>query len=266
MQECLPVDQGMKFEGRCLMGRTIQALELLRDFNAGLPMERLGEKYGLPRDRIVDAIRQIFREREAETRQIAEDVKSGISMEELVTKYRLTEDRLCKVLKMLVDGRYLSRKQVPGCYNFIQADSVVVNIPEVSGARPKARGRIPGGRVPAGDSVFLDLRSVARVKLPNIVRVQFGTDPGNTCTLRDVCEHGLGLRGVRGRFNERTILRVLGDDWGEVAPFECDGACRWTDDSSTPHNAAAGFMITRISDVDFHHLQSLIGHYAHARH
>ena len=247
------------------MGRTIRALEILRDFKAGLPMEVIADKYKLPPDQIVGVMKQIFKERDARARQIAADVKSGMTTEELIRKYRLTEDRFGSILKMLVDERYLARGYAPTLNGIVEADSVILDLQAAPRSRPMLLNRVPAvHEVTAGDSVFLDLRSVPRVRPPIVVRVQYGTDSGSTCTLRDASEHGLGLTGLRAELNERKTLRVLGDDWGEVAPFECDGSCRWVVHGGTRQSGAAGFMITRITDVDFHLLRSFVRGFARA--
>ncbi len=247
------------------MGRTITALEILRDFKAGLPMEMLAEKYKLPPDQIIGVMKQIFKERDARARQIAADAKSGMTTEALIRKYRLTEDRLGRILKMLVDERYLSRGYPRTLNGIVEADSVILDLQAAPRTRPVVLKRVPAvHEVTVTDSVFLDLRSVPRVRPQIVVLVQYGTDSGGTCTLHDASEHGLGLTGLRAQLNERKTLRVLGDDWGEVAPFECDGSCRWAVPGGTTQTGAAGFMITRISDMNFHLLMSLVRGFARA--
>lgn len=222
-------------------------------------MGMLMEKYRLSRKQLVEAMKQIFRERDTRARQIAADVKAGMQLQELMSTYRLTKQGLQKILNMLVEERYLAAKFALTLNSALEADSVVLGLvasPETDSMVPN---QVTGGQLGSGgDSMTLDLRSSPRVRPPIPIRVQSQSNGSIICLLRDISENGLGLVGSRSAPNERRLLHVLGDEWGEVEPFEFEAQCRWARGGGSDQAATAGFNITQIAEPDLRLLQSAL--------
>lgn len=76
--------------------------------------------------------------------------------------------------------------------------------------------------------------------------------------VHNINEEGLGVRGIPVGIHDVKTLVVLGDEFGEVAPFELEAVCRWVRRDRGDEHYIAGFKITHISEDDLHELRKLI--------
>ncbi len=78
---------------------------------------------------------------------------------------------------------------------------------------------------------------------------------------RNVSEHGLAVAGIDVQEGDTRRILVLGDDFGEVAPFEFQAVCRWTRRGASHEQPMAGFEITNISQKDSERLSDFIARF-----
>lgn len=76
--------------------------------------------------------------------------------------------------------------------------------------------------------------------------------------VRDINEEGLGVTGISAGIHDVKTLVVLGDEFGEVAPFEFEAVCKWVKRDVADGRSLAGFRITNISEYDLQELRKLI--------
>jgi len=67
----------------------------------------------------------------------------------------------------------------------------------------------------------------------------------------------MGAAGIEAKVGQIHTLTILGDDMGEVAPFEFEALCRWTR-RAPDGELLAGFEIVNISDDSFEELLNWI--------
>lgn len=76
--------------------------------------------------------------------------------------------------------------------------------------------------------------------------------------LREINETGARLAGLQAEVGEVRTIVALGDMSGEVAPFEFQARCCWTETPPEDGAQVTGFEITDISDENLHELRKLI--------
>lgn len=76
--------------------------------------------------------------------------------------------------------------------------------------------------------------------------------------VRNINEKGVGVTGIPVGIHDVKTLVVLGDEFGEVAPFEFEAVCKWVRNDPADGHQYAGFKITHISEHDFQELRKLI--------
>jgi hypothetical protein len=76
--------------------------------------------------------------------------------------------------------------------------------------------------------------------------------------IREINETGARLAGLEAEVGDVRTIVALGDTTGEIAPFEFQARCRWTETSAADGRQVTGFEITDISDENLHQLRKLI--------
>ena len=84
---------------------------------------------------------------------------------------------------------------------------------------------------------------------------------GSIHPIPNVSEHGLAVSGIDAQEGDTRRILVLGDDFGEVAPFEFQAVCRWTRRGASHEQPMAGFEITNISQKDSERLSDFIARF-----
>jgi len=160
---------------------------------------------------------------------IVRDVRSGMTDSELIEKYHLSSRGLQSAFLKLVAGGFLHPDELEN-------------------------------RVPWYDDTadIRDLRQLPRESAAIPVAVCEQGNPSNRGVVRNFTSRGLGTRGLQAAVNEPKELVILGDDFGEVEPFEFRATCRWL-----KHDGAewvAGFEITDIHEEGMAELRKFLRH------
>ena len=214
------------------MSRIIPAREIVSDLRGGMPKKRIMEKYALSVSELERIIDQIAQERRARAEAIARDVRSGMSNAALLGKYQLSQSGLRNAFAALVDEGLLTLREL-GSRNALETDSVVVNF-----------------------------RKNVRRKPIEKVTVCEPSHPERQYVLRDISQEGLSVFGIRAQVNQIVTMAILGDDDGEVMPFEFEAECRWAAPPLSGNPEVAGFKIMNISEENQRPLMALIKRYS----
>jgi hypothetical protein len=194
----------------------------------------LMEKYQLS----VKGLEKLFRElvgaglwperRQVRAKEVLHDIRQGAGRTELMEKYGLSFRGLQALVTLFVDAGVVSRDELYGELH-LPDDTV---IPE-------------------------EIRAIERYYLDFETPVYEAGNPSVHGKVLDIAELGIGVSGIESDVGEIKRLVVLGDPFGEAAPFEFDAKCRWVnrlDDGS----CVAGFQIVNIADYDLQELRKLI--------
>ncbi|MBI5569139.1 MAG: PilZ domain-containing protein [Desulfomonile tiedjei] len=215
------------------MARKIPARDIVIDLVGGMSKTELMDKYGLSPGQVRRILQQVARERTARAAAIATDLKAGLSDSELRDKHQLSARGLARVLKALIEGKLVTAADLD---------------------------RRHAG---ASDSVIVNIRRDTRHAPTVTITVFDHHNPGRRCLLRDISEHGLAVVGTDVCVNQRKTFAVLGDDFGEVAPFELEAQCRWVRQPGPEDLPIAGFEITKISQEDLIKLRLFVERFSH---
>ncbi|MBI5569341.1 MAG: PilZ domain-containing protein [Desulfomonile tiedjei] len=160
---------------------------------------------------------------------IVPDLRSGMTDSELMEKYHLSSRGLQSTFRKLVAG------------GFLHPDELV-------------------NRVPWYDDTadIRDMRLHPRETAAVPVAVCEQGNPSNRGVVRNFASRGLGTRGLRAEVNEVKDLVVLGDDFGELEPFEFRATCRWVKYDGAAW--VAGFEITEIREDGLAELRKFLRH------
>jgi uncharacterized protein (DUF433 family) len=210
------------------VSRKIAGRDIISDIRAGVRKKDLMRKYGLSEGDLQKAIEQIAHERKARAVAIAGDLKAGLPVSDLMTKYQLSETAFRTALAALVDENLIGLSEL-SMRTGLTKDSIVLNL------RKSAR-HTPAERMTICDQAH----------------------PLKQYLLQDFSEHGLCIIGMSAQVNQISKLAILGDDNGQVIPFEFEAECRWTVPATSTSPARAGFRITKISSEDSWRLREII--------
>ena len=103
-----------------------------------------------------------------------------------------------------------------------------------------------------------DARGTPRNSPIPVVTICEAGKPGTRYQVRDISENGIGIIGIRAQIDEMKSLAVVGDEFGEIAPFEFEAQCRWAKQLEPNGGISAGFRITRICEQDLLRLREFI--------
>lgn len=214
------------------MVRKISGREILSDLRSGMSDEELAGKYGLSSSELKKVFKQVDRERAARAKAIAEDLKDGLSEADVREKYNLTGGSFQKIVETLLAAGLLT------------------------GTDLLARSAI------SQEVVVLDLRKGPRYQPSSSISVCEGGATQNRFALQDISEHGFAAKGLESRTGEILNIVVLGDEFGEVVPFEFQAECRWSKRGSLSGNdVVSGFEIRAISAENQVLLRKFIAEY-----
>lgn len=202
------------------MARRISVREILADLRSGMNEAALAKKYGLSASELKQVFKRLHKERAARAQAIADDLKTGLSESEVRGKYRLSGESLQRIIETL-----LAEGLVTG--NDLHARSAI-----------------------SQDVVILDLRRRPRFQPSSEVAVCEGGFTGHKFSLNDISEHGFSAKGIECRTGETLSIVVLGDEFGEIIPFEFQAECRWAKKDTVGGNLISGFEIRHISPAN----------------
>lgn len=179
-------------------------------------------------------------QQESTIMQVLQDLRSGLDDTTIMARNNLSYLELRTVYKRLFDTGLLTGTTMAAAEDIPETPVIA----ESSGPDEPSNGD--------------DLRSIRRQRLNFEMTVYDQDDPDNQGKLTNITEEGIGLVGVEAGVDEEKNLVVLGDAFGDVAPFEFRARCRWAERSDDEENVVAGFEITQIGDQDSHELRKLI--------
>lgn len=159
---------------------------------------------------------------------IVTDIRDGMTHAELMNKYRLSSTGLQNALKKL-------------------GETLTVD--------PDRLGENTEGY---DDTVIIeDLRRLTRRPVPSHMAIYERHDLGIQGIVRDITEHGVGIKGITATEGELKTFVITPDDYVEVDPFGFEAVCRWV--LETPDGEhASGFEITAIAEKDLRELRKMI--------
>jgi hypothetical protein len=158
------------------------------------------------------------------------DLRSGASRCYLMDKYGLSSRGLHRALAKLLDANAISREEIPE-KSFHQYATL------------------------AGENV----RDLLRHRVDFAVPVYEAARPEVHGRFCDVTAEGVKIAGLEARVGEIKTLVSLGDETGEVGPFEFVAQCRWFRRGAAAGDFVSGFHIVDISTQDRIELEKLIG-------
>lgn len=181
--------------------------------------------------------------------EVLQDLYSGMDDTALMKKYGLSYNELRSLFKQLFDSGLLTRAHA------------LCRPPAKSSREGKGRsslqstGKSPSQLLgPMVDEKRADTRRGVSMEIPAYDRDQ----PETHGYIRNISERGAQLRGVEVDVGETKTIVTLGDMSGEVAPFEFEARCCWTETEPHRDQVVAGFEITQITEENRYELKKLM--------
>jgi Mor family transcriptional regulator len=203
--------------------------KIVKDIAGGMTDPELIKKYNLSENQLISIFRQLAKLRERRIKMLGDDLNSGMDHSELMKKYGLSTEGLETALKLLVNENAVSRDEF--------------------GTPSPFRGE---------ERTVRDSRGTPRSQpIPVVTICELGK-PETRYLVRDISEKGIGVNGIRAQIDEIRSLAVVGDEFGEIAPFELEGQCRWAKRLDPDGPICAGFRITKIAEQDALRLREFI--------
>lgn len=227
-----------------MLDEKISLREVATDIVKGMDDTQLMEKYGLSSKALQDLFVKLVdkgllrgdraqrfgpRRRTIQVQEFLADIQSGMSKPDLLAKYGISSATLQRICKKLLNSRgvpeHVCDPELPLYTNTI---------------------------------VLENIRKVPRHYVDFDLPIYEETRPEIHGKVRDISEEGIGVRGLEVKAEDVKTLVILGDFFGEVAPFELEATCRWAGELGLNNELVAGFQIVRISEDDLRELRKLI--------
>jgi len=203
--------------------------EIVKDIARGMSDSELTQKYNLSRDQLRSIFKQLANVRAKRIQTLASDLRSGMARSELMEKYQLSAETLASSLKRLVKANAITSAEFETFRYF-------------DGEQRTER----------------DSRGAPRNHPIPVVTICEVGKPGTRYLVRDISENGIGITGITAQVDEMKSLAVVGDEFGEIAPFEFEAQCRWARELEPDGGICAGFRITTISEQDIFRLREFV--------
>ena len=211
------------------MKKKIIEMEIVKDIARGMSDSELAQKYNLSRDQLRSIFKQLANARAKRIQTLASDLRSGMARSELMTKYQLSSEALASSLKRLLKANAITSAEFETFRSF-DDDQITER---------DSRGTLRNSPIP-------------------LVTICEAGKPGSRYQLRDISENGIGIIGIKAQIDEMKSLAVVGDEFGEIAPFEFEAQCRWARQLEPDGGICAGFRITRMGKEDLLRLREFI--------
>jgi Mor family transcriptional regulator len=206
--------------------------EIVKDIACGMTDSDLSKKYNLSSRQLLSIFRQLSNLRERRIQMLTADIRSGMTHSELMGKYQLSTEGLASSLKFLVRANAIGQDEL-GPLSFFHNERKTV-----TESRKTPRNH----------------------PIPVVTICEVGK-PGARYLVRDISEEGIGIAGIRAQIDEIKYLAVVGDEFGEIAPFEFEAQCRWAKHVEPEGGFCSGFRIKGISEQDLLRLREFIQGY-----
>jgi uncharacterized protein (DUF433 family) len=211
------------------MKKKIIEKEIVKDIARGMSDSELTQKYNLSRDQLRSIFKQLADARVKRIQALAGDLRSGMARKELMTKYQLSSEALASSLKRLLNANAITSAEFETFRSF--DDEQITE--------RDSRGTLRNSPIP-------------------VVTICEAGKPGTRYQVRDISENGIGIIGIKAQIDEMKSLAVVGDEFGEIAPFEFEAQCRWARQLESDGGICTGFRITRIGGEDLLRLREFI--------
>lgn len=206
----------------------IDGRALVKDIQSGMSHSELMKKYGLSQEKLKKAFKKLAEERQAREKRIANDVKAKLPDWELMRKYQLTKEGVAFILDRLHREGLVTLEEL------------------------ESRN---GG---FSDVVFLEMRAQSRYHPTFPAAILVLTSPSMIGKMVNISESGIQIQGVSCQQGETKKIVVLGDDFGEISPFEFEAECCWSKNLGPQEEDTVGFRIIHISEENQRALQQFI--------
>ena len=203
--------------------------EIVKDIAGSMSDSELTQKYSLSRDQLRSIFKQLANTRAKRIQTLTSDLRSGMARSELMKKYQLSSEALESSLKRLLKANAITSAELE---TFSSCSDEHSNW-------GFSRG------------------SMRNHPIPVVTICEVGK-PGTRYLVRDISENGIGVTGIKAQIDETKSLAVVGDEFGEIAPFEFEAQCRWARQLEPNGAICAGFRITRISEQDVLRLREFV--------
>ncbi len=219
--------------------RRINAREVMEDVKRGLGNAALKKKYNISDQGLVNLFAKLreagFMKGDEDNRTVfakdlLDDIRGGMGKSGLMEKHGLSQPALQGLVTLLLDADQIKRQDLYGELASLAGDTV----------HPEA------------------FRTQVRYYLDFETLIYDARHPEIHGKLINITEEGIGVQGLEAAIDEVKRFVVLGDPFGEAAPFELEAKCRWTRLDEDTGVLAAGFQITEMSEQDREELQNLI--------
>jgi uncharacterized protein (DUF433 family) len=211
------------------MKKKIIDKEIVKDIAHGMSDSELTHKYNLSADQLRSIFKQLTDVRAKRVQTLARDLRSGMARSELMTKYQISSDALASSLKRLLEENAITSAEFETFRSFDHQ------------------------QITERDS----RRTLRNNPIPVVTICEVGK-PGTRYQVRDISEYGIGVAGITARVDEVKSLAVVGDEFGEIAPFEFEAQCRWAKHVEPDGKICSGFRITSISEEDLLRLREFV--------
>ncbi len=203
--------------------------EIVKDLARGKTDLELTYKYNLAKDQLRSIFRQLAELRERRIQMLAGDLRSGVTSLEIMRKYHLSAEGFASALKLLLEASAITWTE----FKIFKS---------------------------AGDDTmsWRNSRRTARNHPIPVVTVYEDGKPGTRFLIRDISEEGVGVIGLGAQIDEIKSLAVVGDELGQIAPFEFEARCRWAKQLEPDGEICSGFSFTSISEQDLYRLREFI--------
>ncbi len=211
--------------------RILQARSILESIREGLNRAQLMDKHGLSRKELRIVLKRIREERDRRTTQIIQDFLSGMEVQDIAARNGFSAERFVDMLRVALsfqlEGSPLST-----------AETEPISFQSVH----RERRRYPRMNRPV---------LTAQIRDPSC--------PGSNCTVLDISEKGVAVRGINAKVDEEKTLLLNDTTFDLPDPIVLTCSCRWTGEAEHRDlGQSAGFEITEISESDDRYLKSLI--------
>ncbi|MGO9569448.1 MAG: PilZ domain-containing protein [Desulfomonilaceae bacterium] len=211
------------------MKKKIIEKEIIKHIVRGMSDSELTQKYNLSGDQLRSIFKQIANARAKRIQTLASDLRSGMTRSGLMKKYQLSSEALASSLNRLLKANAITSAEFDTFRYF-------------DGEQRTER----------------DSRGAPRNHPIPVVTICEVGKPGTRYLVRDISENGVGITGITAQVDEMKSLAVVGDEFGEIAPFEFEAQCRWARQLEPDGGICAGFRITRISEQDVFRLREFV--------
>ncbi|MFH1115653.1 MAG: PilZ domain-containing protein [Pseudomonadota bacterium] len=186
--------------------------------------------------------------------RLLNDLHMGMTDNALMEKYRLSYSELRSHFKDLFDSGLLRPEEGSELMSFPRRNSQSVWRERIGGNEARRPDPARGFQT----EVSNDKRKDDRYDLDFDMPVYAVGQPEVQGRVIDITESGARLWGVQAHVGEALTIVALGDTLSDIAPFEFQATCIWTDGRDDEGTGVGGFEITAISDESLEELRKLV--------